>query len=462
MTVFPDPVIEMLLIQNLLGSSAANYRATVVEKSNFLASIIVLFLLIALSHRAAGQAGRKIAPPQPSEASAKLEPEFIPDPNRDEYQLVFAAGYDLNKLMKAKNIEDQWWNYKGSFIGRLNKAGAQGYRLITIALAPTVAIMRRDDRQYRYAILEITNRNHSVFFDAGAEFERQYAPLAKEGFTIADYFVIDDSCWGGGWNAVEGQLEPLDCNYDSVVVLEQQKNLEVPHAYEIVYQPRTFSKKKLEGGLTEQLNVALKRNLYPTHMLTKFEVLTQSVSWRDSLTDEYEMEIVGGDVKRRVNELAMLGYRLMIRPHPSFRAAIMHRKKGVTDPASYVWVSEKGLEHELPTLQEQGVIYRMNYGCHGGWSGSQLIFEKPSGSDGTKRQYRILTIALTQVERDAESRVEFQLTPDSRNSMQTLNRLGKEGFAVRDFFGCDIGNQKNRVARAKVLLERVELGDDHH
>jgi hypothetical protein len=51
-------------------------------------------------------------------------------------------------------------------------------------------------------------------------------------------------------------------------------------------------------------------------------------------------------------------------------------------------------------------------------------------------------------ERDASSVV--------NSATKELNRLSKEGFVVRDFVCCQMGNKKGKPARAKILLERAE------
>jgi hypothetical protein len=90
-------------------------------------------------------------------------------------------------------------------------------------------------------------------------------------------------------------------------------------------------------------------------------------------------------MRKRTNALAQQGYRLFIRPL-LLEAAVMHRQKGMTDPASYTWVIEKKIEQELARLQEQGAIYRMNYGCDTGFADRwPMIFEQPSVRDGKPR-----------------------------------------------------------------------------
>jgi len=438
------------------------------RKSSMLTAVSLLALLLSATLRTPAQAGRTNPTPQTaaSPRNPDTRPAYVPDPNRDEYKLVFAAGYEdrllatapLRGQAKEQEAGRQLKQYEASFVDELNRIGAQGYRLVSIALAPWLAIVRRDENQYQYAIFETVS--HQRFADD--EFERKYAPLAQKGFRVANYTYIHGSCTSNDSDHFEPKRRHtptrLICKHDSLFVLERQKNAETPSSYQVLYQRPTFRSKELEAELLEQLNDARKSDLYPTHMLTKFEVLTQSATSRqDFARDEYELQVAAGDFKKRLNELAQQGYRLMLNPD-EFEAAILYRKKGVTMPASYVWIREKKLEQELPGLQERGAIYRFNYGCHGAWVGPlKMIFEQPSVSDGKRREYKILMVELRRVENVASQRVEFQLTTASAETVAIFNRLVKQGYEVRDFFNCDVSDfEKNGLLRAKILLERVE------
>lgn len=245
-----------------------------------------------------------------------------------------------------------------------------------------------------------------------------------------------------------------DCTYSSIVVLERRIGVRLPHEYDIINGPLTFSTKKLEGELLEEINDVRTTNLYPTHMLTKSQLLRQSPSSIDDVAlADYEIEIVAGDMKKRTNALAQQGYRLIIRP--LLDAAVMHRKKDVTDPSSYIWVREKNIEQELARLQEQGAIYRMNYGCTNGLTDrTEMIFERPSIRDGKQREYKILTIELKPLRNEAKEDSEFELSSGSKNGIQEFRRLTEEGFAVRDFFGCHLSDKK-RPSQFRIFLERV-------
>jgi len=416
-----------------------------IPKSSHLPKVaLLLLLLIAQVFGVAGQSGRKPAMPAPQSPEAPVNPEtaFVPDPNRDEYQLIFSKIPEAEKVSHTLGSWERWEFHEASFSDDLTRVGMKGYRLVSIALSPRLAIMRRAEHQYEYAVVEIRSRRR--MFPNDPKFGLTYASWARKGFRVADYFVLYDFCDGPHWVTSDGsdRYEPVDCMYESQMVLERQKNAETPRNYEIVNGPLTFSKKKLVGGLAEELNNARETNLYPTHLLTKFQLLTQSPADTGNIAaDEYEMEIVSGDVKKRVNALAQRGYRLILRPL-GFDAAVMHRKKGATNPASYIWIGEKRLEQELPRLQEQGAIYRMNYGCTSVWGAGPMILEQPQVRDIKRREYKVLAIEFKEIDNFAKKREE-------------LNRLTKEGFEVRDFFACDMSDKKTRRSRVKILLERV-------
>lgn len=403
-----------------------------------LVSAILFLLLMAQAFGVAGQSGIK-PPPSPTPAvPEKTEPAFVPDRNRDEYQLAVTKGYELTRGQKV-DPDQQWKSYTAGFIDELNRIGAQGYRVISLAWSPRLAVLKRADQQYEYSIIPISN--HKRIADGDAQFGSEYAAWAQKGFRVADYTVFYDWCWPGQWNE-NGNWEPVDCTYRAEALLERRKSAASPHGFEIVSAPLTLSKEKIEIGLEERLSNARKRELYPTHMLTRFQLLTQSsIGDVDFIGDEYETEIVSSDVQKRINELAQQGYRLLLRPL-SLQAAIMHRKKGTTVPASYIWVSERKLERELPELQRRGLIYRMSYGCAvGTLSQPHMIFEQPSDKDGKQREYKTVGIDLN-------------LSSPSINITSELNRLTKEGFEVRDFFACEMSDKK-KSSRARILLERV-------
>lgn len=417
--------------------------------STFLTASLLIGVLTEPMTKVDGQSGRQA--PRPPAEPGKSEPVFVPDPNRDEYQILFGTIPEAEKLKDTLKTWERWEYPAAPFSADLSRIGAQGYRLVSFALWPRVAVLRRAEHQYEYVLLQISSRRN--MFPNDPELALTYEPWARKGFRIADYIVINDWCDVSMWDVRSNEFSiTSDCTYFSQMVLERRKDVTTsPHRYEIVSARPTFSKDKLESGLSEQLDSTKKLKLYPTHLLTKFQLLTQPAGDADFPAGEYEMEVVSEDVKKRVNALAQQGYRLLLRPI-WFQAAVMHRKKGATEPASYIWIDEKKLEQELTTLQDQGAIYRMNNGCT--W-GTQMIFEQPSARENRRREYKVVAIELIQIKGTLKDKYHFEIATGSYDRVQEFKRLTKEGFEVRDFFACQFSDNKDKTSRVKLLLERV-------
>ena len=137
----------------------------------------------------------------------------------------------------------------------------------------------------------------------------------------------------------------------------------------------------------------------------------------------------------------------------------MYRKRGVTTPVSYVWLDvreerkgKKILEAELARLGNSGAIYRTTVTAEAEEKGDKfiLVFEQPSSPGGERREYITLGFQLSRVENAPMKRVDVDLTPESKENLETFNRLVKEGFEVCDMF--DLGS--TNVSNYGVLLER--------
>ena len=399
-----------------------------------------LLALLCILAGAAGQSGRR-QPEKPAE-SAKLPADSIPDPNRDEYQLVYTPIPESEKVKRLGSSERKEI-YAATFSDDLSHIGMQGYRLKSIALFPRLAVLRRSDHQYEYAVIRILSRRR--FFPNEPDFKLTFASWADKGFRVLDYIVQSDQCEQPLTIAADSpfpQWELPDCTYSAYMVLERRKDADLMprHSYEVVHVKPTFSKEKLEIGLGKELDNALESNLYPTNIITRFQLLTQSPADLENFPgDEYEVEFVTGNVRKRINELAQQGYRLIVRPH-LFEAALMHRQRKTTEPVSYIWVSDKKLEQKLAGFQRDGFDYRMSYGCFPSWAGGTVLIFEQSDARDRKREYKVLPIDINNVL--------------STNAAQELNRLAKEGFLVRDFFGCYGSEKKQKPSGARVLLER--------
>ena len=138
-----------------------------------------------LSASAPAQSGRIIKPtptPTPEPTPTKVEqPKFAPDPKAERYRLVYTTRYEGDfeyesneelALARRTAFDD--------FAAHLNKAGAEGYRLVT-SLKGDPAVVMLGDAQYEYAWTETGARVESL----KTGFPGTYARLAKLGFRLA-------------------------------------------------------------------------------------------------------------------------------------------------------------------------------------------------------------------------------------------------------------------------------------
>jgi len=88
--------------------------------------------------------------PKPPEAT----PKFVPDPNAEKYKLVFATDYLWRGNYTAADEEEHNRainSFRANWKERMNEAGAQRYRIISVVNGITLA--KIDKMQYDYALL---------------------------------------------------------------------------------------------------------------------------------------------------------------------------------------------------------------------------------------------------------------------------------------------------------------------
>src|SRR5215207_11133079 len=129
-----------------------------------------VLLAAALSANAPAQSGRKIVPKPTPTPEAERPPQveelmFDPDPNAEKYRLIFATryrgGFSLrgdDELTLARRAAFD------NFVEHLNRAGAQGYRVVT-SLKGDPAVAALDRQQFEYAWTETASREE--FFKRG-------------------------------------------------------------------------------------------------------------------------------------------------------------------------------------------------------------------------------------------------------------------------------------------------------
>lgn len=417
-------------------------------------SILAMPLLSAYA-----QSGRTVQPsPTPlPEAMSPMRPDaksqFVVDPSAAEYKLVFPTSYEGTSLTVGKQAADQGRHSRlTNFVEQLNKAGAQGYRLLSVTSGwnPN-GIVKLDEAQYEYAWFETT----SNFFYSKSGFAEKYAELAKRGFRMVEHFHLGSSCENKGEISYDknGQIEPINplyevCEYKDLFLLEREKGVEgsVQHLL-AVGSPGWRA--KMGEMLTTQIAEKWKEGLYPTHAFSKFEILLQQPAKTDEpLTDQPEVQVVTtpnwkrGGVQKRINELAGQGFRLAF---VNEGIGVMYRNRETTTPVSYIWLDAKNnFDKQLAQLQASGAVYRMTYPDKRGKE-NKLIFEQSIIIGGNRREYRVLKFKFQEVEKAAEGKVQIELAPSSKEAVKELNRLAKEGYKVRDVF---LANE------VSVLLER--------
>ena len=389
--------------------------------------------------------------PTPETSQSEAKRSRVTGENADIYRLVFPTRPGIN-----------------SFSEQLNKAGEEGYKLISVIYrwqrkstspkvpyAVPVAILKFDEVQHQYAFFETIS--NTVFTING--FEQRYRELSRQGFHLADYFLISASCeYRDPDNSALGQ----DCESKHLFLLERTKGDERPKQFILARSlpPPPFHLKTSPGSeLTGQIKDRLANGFYPSAIFSKWEILLTQTDNRDEfLADNSEVQFLTSafrnDVKKRVNELAQQGYQLAL---VNKQAAVMYHRGEKATPLTYIWlkVSDKNFDEQILRLQEDGGIYRMTYTDNQDVK-DQLVFEQSGVPDGPRREYKVLSFESQVVQNEAIMRkpsnmddVYIDLTPASKNTLKALNSLAKEGFRVRDLFVSDIVSNK-----VGVLLER--------
>lgn len=405
---------------------------------------ISLFSLF-YSHDVSPQSGRpvpKLQTPSPESPTLPVpKPKFVPDPKADKYKLVFPTIIDDRPLYppkKGKDPEYPIYTKRANFIEELNKIGAQGYRLLFADDAQEfIGIAQLGDVQYEYAWF----RTATPYPDSKGNFEEQYNALARKGFVFVSDILGNRYCPSND----DGTIN-FGCDYTDYFIFERRSEDVPPKTFRVVYQSRTFRRKKIETEMTAKLQFNLDLELYPISLFSKFEVLLQEGRNNFNLSaDKSELKLIaGGKLSKEVNLLAQQGYRLAL---VESDAALMFRQKGEAIQTSYVWldVGSKNFESQLKNEQETGGIFRMGHRY-------ALIFEHPIKSDGLRREYRVLQFGLQITEDFARQKRYVALGPAAKENEETMHRLVKEGYEVRALFGPDYRNKSSDI---RVLLERI-------
>jgi hypothetical protein len=430
-------------------------RTSVYARILWLFSFVVLtpLLLAAVAQLSAlAQSGRGFPAP-PSKPTAS--PEAV-SPNRNEakrssvidrngntYKLVFPTRPGLD-----------------NFVEQLNKAGDEGYYLRSAAYhwqrksastktayAFPVAILKLDEVQHEYAYFETSGKPARVITD----FEQKYGDLAKRGFRLVAHLLLGKSCDDNGCES-----------YDYLFLLGREKSVEKPTQFTLARSNRHLTSKTITAKLAAQIKEKLTDGFYPSDLLSEPEptiVLTPTKNAEESSDGSGDVQVVlfcSADTRSRmIGHLAKQGYRLDL---IDTQSALMYRQVQAIAPFTYTWleVGDKGFDEKLAKLQTSGAIYRMASPDDWGVK-DQLVFEQGVDDNHQRAEYRVLQLEFQVIESGAVPRrsvpnadVHIDLTSESKQKLQLLDRLAREGFQVRDLFVSDTPSDK-----VGVLLERT-------
>lgn len=396
-------------------------------------------VMLAAAVSTPAQSGRIIPKPTPTptptpeaERPPTIEaPKFVPDPNAEKYRLVFTTRFrggfsyrsDDELVLARRSAFD-------NFAEHLNRAGAQGYRLLT-SLRGDPAVVALDREQFEYAWTETASR--VAYHKPG--FAGTYSQLAKRGFRLAARALLYGYC------------DPLSgrCDYRDFFLFERRKGFESPREHTSVDTERGTPRVKGQNdqeALTAAVRAKLAEGFYPAHFLSKFEILLEREPPEPALAErDTEVRVVQSssfwerdELPKKVNELARQGFRLAL---ADYEIAVMYRRPGAAAQFSYVWLksSKKDFDKELARLQEAGAVFRATYPDSNG-TRRALIFEQGAGG-GARREYRVVRFEIQTRGNEDEQTMTADLAPASAGAQGELNRLAAEGFVVLALFDAD-------------------------
>ena len=331
-----------------------------------------------------------------------------------------------------------------SLVEEMNRAVANGYRLVSAIRHYYVALMKFDEGQYEYQHFELLNN----FTRWGVNFNEQHDRLTRNGFRFVDFYAIYDT--REVFNPSISTAEEWE--WTNTFFYEKDKSTRQPNKQILVTSLQSKGKQPSEA-LPAQVKQKLSEGYYPVGVFSPAEMLLEQAAAKDDLIDEeLDVQIVGavrtGEAERKINALAKQGYRVGLARNA---VVVLYHRQTDSPPVSYVLLESKNknFEKQLIKLQTQGAIYRtVYYSLKDDWN-NVLIFEVPPTSDGKRREYKALRFDFDVTDNEAENKWHMELTATSKETLQTMERLIKQGFEARDLF---MWNGKPDVAG--VLLER--------
>ena len=401
------------------------------KATRVITNLCVLLTLFSVSVRA-----------QSDQAATTIKPSITPNANTELYKLVFLTdGLDdksYSKLGEKKQAQLRRSD-EAEFIKKLNEVGSQGYR--AILTEGLFAIVKLDNKQYEYAGFE-TKEGGRLFKH---DIKKLYPSYAQQSYVLRDNTLMSHQCETRSSSPGE-MAEPEYCSYIYWSLLERVKGDTSPHTYILASHTiksgkQTMLNEEAAADLTAQVKDSLTKGLQVTNSFSKFEILLQKIRQNDFLLNDSEIQVINDGVskdtkeslKTKINSLAQQGYRLA---SLGYDIAVMYRPKGNTTPVSYLWVNmtQNSAESELAQLRSKGAVYRMIHPDEDD-NRALMVFEQPTNSIASQREYKLLKIEFESVEKKAQKKVVSDLTSESKEVMKTVNQLAQEGFIVRDQLG---------------------------
>ena len=411
--------------------------------------ILLSVLFAAVVSVAAAQSGRSVSDSQKANSSTpennstkssdQSAPKSVVDSKADKYKLIFPIRYtgDIKKDYKYMRLNITLSEGRSSFLEELNRVGAEGYKFAAADHNYSAALVKLDEGQYEYRHFE----TESNYLYSKNGFKNNHETLIGQGFRFVQHSMLLGYCQTPENSFLE------ECEYQDLFLYEKEKNGKSPLPYSVFGSIGGW-KNSPELEMGREISEKMADDYLPVAAFSAFEILLQKTSESDALlADLPEIKVVRSLLWRKhlsskVNELAQQGYRLGV---ATSGIVIMYRHKNETAPVSYVWLQTKGknFEKELAKLAAQGAIYRATYPTDGG-DKKTLIFEVPQTGITKKREYRVLRFDF-EIEQNSDTTISRKLTPESDETLKTLNKLAREGFIARDVFYSD---------KTSVLLER--------
>lgn len=367
-------------------------------------------------------------------AAAQARPQATPGGLRagadargaDEYRLIFPRGYAASDskedgdFHRAAKFED--------LVGRLNEAGAEGYRLASLVYNGRdmpVGLARRAGAAYEYEWLYLDGGHRPGAREVTIGFDDKYAEFSKKGFRVADYSYFENYCSP----PTSEYSDRWECKYSYVFLLEREKGVARPSRYALAAWGQVSDAAFLNDVRRLLSDGYLPRLALPLYMFW-FEQVGAGVEGRIADADMevlgYEGGYWGTDQKKRINDLAKRGYRVAL---ADWNGALMYRPRGEAVGHTYLWVkADKNLERRLAQMRAKGALYLRTY------EEDTLVFEQRAVDDGRRREYKALAFEFRLTKDASKTRVHVELTPASEEGLKTLGRLTAGGFAVRDLF----------------------------